>query len=264
MSTVITTLLLSCLVSSAWARTNSFTPHTKHIYIRGKRDVYTHYPYTGPDIPIADWADQTVNGNGQGFPRLNEPPAVWPSGVDPTNNINTIALAYVPGGINIHFSTPFGIDGEPCVNYGTDPYNLHTNVKGQTTTYVQSPYMFTRLYHVAFCFGVLTIVIVSRYDRTPPCSAYDSVTLCSQFFHNVQIKSLSPGTTYYYQIPGGNGTTPSQILSFSTARAAGDTTPFSVAVINDMGYTNAKGTHAQLIEAVDTGVAFAWHGGDIR
>jgi len=50
-------------------------------------------PYTGPVIPIADWADQTVNGNGNGFTRLNEPPAVWPSSEKPTNNINTIALA---------------------------------------------------------------------------------------------------------------------------------------------------------------------------
>lgn len=107
-------------------------------------------PYTGPAIPIADWADQTVNGNGNGFPRLNEPPAVWPSSENPTNNINTIALAwapdspifivdalsYVPNGINIHFSTPFGIGAEPCVNWGTSPYELHTNVKGATKTYV--------------------------------------------------------------------------------------------------------------------------------
>ena len=100
-------------------------------------------------------------------------------------------------------------------------------------------------------------------ERTPPCSAYDSVTLCSQFFHDVQITGLSPGTTYYYNIPGGNGTTPSPTLSFSTAKEAGDASPFSVAIINDMGYTDAKGTHAQLIEAVDTGIAFAWHGGDI-
>lgn len=98
------------------------------------RDVYTNYPYTGPAIPIADPLDQTVNGNGKGFPRLNEPPAVWPSSPDATNNINTIALAYVPGGMNVHFSTPFGLDGEACVNYGTDQYNLNTNVKGQTKT----------------------------------------------------------------------------------------------------------------------------------
>ncbi len=79
----------------------------------------------------------------------------------------------------------------------------------------------------------------------------------------MQITGLSPGTTYYYNIPGGNGTTPSSTLSFTTAKSAGDASPFSVAIINDMGYTDAKGTHAQLIEAVDSGIAFAWHGGDI-
>lgn len=30
-----------------------------------------------------------------------------------------------------------------------------------------------------------------------------------------------------------------------------------------MGYTNAAGTHKQIAQAVDEGVAFAWHGGDI-
>lgn len=30
-----------------------------------------------------------------------------------------------------------------------------------------------------------------------------------------------------------------------------------------MGYTNALGTHAQLLKAADEGLAFAWHGGDI-
>lgn len=43
-----------------------------------KRDVDTRYPYTGPEIPIGDWVDATVNGNGKGFIRLVEPPAVAP------------------------------------------------------------------------------------------------------------------------------------------------------------------------------------------
>jgi hypothetical protein len=135
MAAITTFLLLASLLvpSSAFP---SPKPHSKTIYIRGKRDVYTNYPYTGPAIPIADTADQTVNGDGKGFERLNEPPAVWPSTLKPSNNINTIALAYVPDGINIHFSTPFGIDAEPCVDYGTDQYNLNTNVKGNTVTWV--------------------------------------------------------------------------------------------------------------------------------
>lgn len=38
---------------------------------------------------------------------------------------------------------------------------------------------------------------------------------------------------------------------------------FTVGVLNDMGYTNAAGTYQQLVKAVDEGMAFAWHGGDI-
>lgn len=30
-----------------------------------------------------------------------------------------------------------------------------------------------------------------------------------------------------------------------------------------MGYTNAAGTYTQLLKAVDEGMAFAWHGGDL-
>ena len=134
MPALITTLILASLLTTGSAHNPSLNPKSKRVYGRAKRDVYTNYPYTGPAIPIADWADQTVNGNGQGFTRLNEPPADWPATTNPTNNINTISSAYVPGGINIHFSTPFGINAEPCVDYGTDQYNLDTNVKGKTTT----------------------------------------------------------------------------------------------------------------------------------
>jgi len=90
-----------------------------------------------------------------------------------------------------------------------------------------------------------------------------AVTQCSQFFHEVQIGGLKSDTTYYYRIHSANGTTESDILSFTTARAAGDKKEFTVAVLNDMGYTNAGGTYKQLIKAVDEGMAFAWHGGDI-
>jgi hypothetical protein len=96
----------------------------------------------------------------------------------------------------------------------------------------------------------------------PPCSELPA-TQCSQYFHEVQLANLQPGTTYFYQIPGGNGTYPSNVMSFKTANAAGDDRSFTVAVINDMGYTNAKGTHQYLTEAVEQGTAFVWHGGDI-
>jgi hypothetical protein len=53
-------------------------------------------------------------------------------------------------------------------------------------------------------------------------------------------------------------------LSFKTGLAAGSKRPFTLAVLNDMGYTNAKGTFNQLSSAISSGeVEFAWHGGDI-
>jgi phosphodiesterase/alkaline phosphatase D-like protein len=72
------------------------------------------------------------------------------------------------------------------------------------------------------------------------------VTQCSQFFHEVEIDGLRSSTQYYYQIQSANGTTASDVLSFTTAHAAGDSKEFTVAIINDMGYANAAGTHNQL------------------
>jgi len=41
--------------------------------------ILQNYPYTGPAVPIADWVDQSINGNGKGFIRLVEKPAVTPA-----------------------------------------------------------------------------------------------------------------------------------------------------------------------------------------
>jgi acid phosphatase len=102
-------------------------------------DVDTSYPYTGPAIPVADPVNSSpVPGASiKGFPRLYEKPAVRPlPGVKVTNNINVISTAFFPGGINIHFQTPFDIGGEPCVNWGTSKDSLSTNTKGYTRWYV--------------------------------------------------------------------------------------------------------------------------------
>lgn len=94
------------------------------------------YPYTGPKVPIGDWVDQTINGNGKGFPRLVEPPAVKPASHKPTNNVNVISLAYTPNGISIHYQTPFGLGEAPSVYWGTSPHQLNNKATGRTTTYV--------------------------------------------------------------------------------------------------------------------------------
>lgn len=99
------------------------------------RYVYTNYNYTGPAVPVADWVDPTVTGNGKGFIRLVEAPAVKPSKAHPTNNINQIALSYVPGGMNIHYQTPFGLGVAPTVNFGVDASNLNKVATGSTSTY---------------------------------------------------------------------------------------------------------------------------------
>lgn len=198
-----------------------------------KRDVDTRFPYTGPEIPIGDWVDATVTGNGKGFIRLVEGPAVTPSSNETTNSINVISLAYIPDGMTVHYQTPFGLDAAPTVHYGTDSDDLCYTASGYTTT----------------------------YDRTPACSMA-MTTMCSQYFHNVLLENLDPHTVYYYSIPSSNGTTASPVLSFTSARAAGDNAEFSIAVLNDMGYTNAQGTYQYLNQAADT-IAFAWHGGDI-
>lgn len=99
-----------------------------------KRTVDTVYPYTGPDVPVGDWVDPTVNGNGKGYPRLVEPPAVTPKSKHPTNNINVISLAYLPTGINVHFQTPFGLGVAPSVSWGTSPHKLDKTATGISRT----------------------------------------------------------------------------------------------------------------------------------
>ena len=97
--------------------------------------VDTAYPYTGPKVPVGDWVNQAIDNHGSGgYARITEPPAVLPSYPNPTNNINVISLAFTPGGMHVHFQTPFGIDGEPCVIWGTEIGNLNQTTKGWTRT----------------------------------------------------------------------------------------------------------------------------------
>lgn len=95
-----------------------------------------NYNYTGPAVPIADWVGDTVNGDGSGFIRLVEAPAVKPAMKKPTNSINVISSSYVPHGMNIHYQTAFGLGTVPSVKWGTDPGNLNKMAYGSSQTYV--------------------------------------------------------------------------------------------------------------------------------
>ena len=111
--------------------------------VRAVPVVDERYPYTGPAVPIYDWVDPTINGNGKGFPRLVEPPAVKPSAAKPTNNINVISLSYIPDGIHIHYQTPFGLGVAPSVQWGEDSNFLDQRSEGLTRTYV----LFAQIHH---------------------------------------------------------------------------------------------------------------------
>lgn len=93
------------------------------------------YPYTGPKVPVGDWINPTVKGNGKGFVRLVEPPAVKPASSNPTNNVNVISVSYIPSGINIHYQTPYGLGEAPSVKWGSSASELSYTTTGKSVTY---------------------------------------------------------------------------------------------------------------------------------
>lgn len=88
-----------------------------------------------------------------------------------------------------------------------------------------------------------------RYGRSPDdlclrASSTVSITYNTSLTYNnhVALTGLKPDTTYYYlpsDLLADNATTPP--YSFRTSRSAGDGTPYSAAVIIDMGTMGPKG-----------------------
>ncbi|KDQ59171.1 hypothetical protein JAAARDRAFT_68699 [Jaapia argillacea MUCL 33604] len=97
------------------------------------------------------------------------------------------------------------------------------------------------------------------------------------FNNHVKITGLEPDTVYYYRLVGSQE---GEILSFRTGRVAGDKTPYSIAVVVDLGLIGPQG----LSTSVGNGAAnplkpgetttieslldngdwdFLWHPGDI-
>jgi phosphodiesterase/alkaline phosphatase D-like protein len=79
--------------------------------------------------------------------------------------------------------------------------------------------------------------------------------------HTVVVKGLAARTKYYYQCGDAAGGF-SATQSVSTARAAGDATPFTVGIVGDMGTINGGPSTAGMIgRAAET--EFTLHIGDI-
>jgi hypothetical protein len=82
------------------------------------------------------------------------------------------------------------------------------------------------------------------YGLTPSlnlsASSNVSVTYNTSTTYNnhVKITGLKPGTLYYYQPQYSNVSTP---YTFQTSMAAGDATPFSIAVVVDLGVMGTGG-----------------------
>lgn len=91
---------------------------------------------------------------------------------------------------------------------------------------------------------------ISPDALTQTASSAVSVTYATSLTYNnhVNITGLSPFTTYYYLPQFSNATTP---YTFTTARATGDQTPYTIGVVVDMGTFGALG----LSNVVGTGAA---------
>jgi hypothetical protein len=183
-------------------------------------------------------------------------------------------------------------DGYETVNLPTDPVQIRLAYQGPTA--MMGKYADYMLYDIDTnkialivswnTFEQLTNPTVT-YGTSPSAltqtaSSSVSVTYATSLTYNnhVNITGLSPYTTYYYRPQYSNATTP---YSFTTARAAGDTTPFTVGVVVDMGTFGSLGlsttvgsgaanplapgeqtTIAALTEMIDS-YEFLVHAGDI-
>ncbi|KAH8691669.1 Metallo-dependent phosphatase-like protein [Talaromyces proteolyticus] len=124
-----------------------------------------------------------------------------------------------------------------------------------------------------------------RYGRHPnklDKSAHSDISVTyptsTTYNNHVKITGLKPDTLYYYQPFGSNATTP---YTFKTSRPIGDETPYSVAVVVDMGLMGKDGLSTsvgkgaanplgpgdkntqQSLQAQGADTDFLWHPGDI-
>jgi hypothetical protein len=81
------------------------------------------------------------------------------------------------------------------------------------------------------------------------------------FHHSVVVKGIAPFTKVYYTCGDAAGGISAE-FSTTTSRAPGDTTPFTVSIVGDMGTINGQASTAGLISS-QASADFTWHIGDI-
>lgn len=123
------------------------------------------------------------------------------------------------------YSNQSYFDGYETVNSSTYPVQIRLAYSGPTGMTV-SWNTFSQLSNPSVQYGT------DPNSLTNSASSSISVTYPTSLTYNnhVEITGLSPSTTYYYQPQGAN-----QTYSFTTAKAAGDMSPFTVGVVVDLG-----------------------------
>ena len=148
-----------------------------------------------------------------------------------------LALTGDPSQMRVSWTT--GTATQPVVFYGQSADNLTHSTSGVSKTYTLSE----------LC--------------GPP--ANESVYFIDPgFMHDVLLTELQPKTTYFYKF--GSGGVYSEVKTFTTAVAPGDSTPFTFIMYGDMGTTASPGanTTVQLVlSEIQNGAAFIMHQGDL-
>jgi hypothetical protein len=121
---------------------------------------------------------------------------------------------------------------------GTTPMQIRLAYAGATGMFI-SWNTFSQLPNPTVYYGLTS----SNLNLT--ASSNDSVTYPTSLTYNnhVKITNLKPNTMYYYQPENSNLSSP---LTFKTSRPAGDGTPYSIAVVVDLGLMGPQGLTTQV------------------
>jgi len=118
-------------------------------------------------------------------------------------------------------------DGYETTNLATDPVQIRLAYQGPSAMMV-SWNTFVQLPNPTVTYGTDPNNLAFSASSSVSITYQTSLT----YNNHVNITGLSPSKTYYYLPQYSNATTP---YTFTTARAAGDMTPFNVGVVVDMG-----------------------------
>jgi len=91
-----------------------------------------------------------------------------------------------------------------------------------------------------------------------------SASYYQTFSHTTVLSGLTPSTRYFYRVGDAASSQWSATFNFTTAKRAGDSTPFSIAVVGDMGRAEYNGrTTLALLTARAATYDFVFHVGDV-